>query len=93
MISGGLLSLAPEYILDGKWTTMVVESTLNLTVSLHGTTQTRCIILPKVTNNASEPSTTSLAIASVPSRLFDTKVAQNPQPEENKDLTSRFDYI
>jgi hypothetical protein len=46
------LSLAPEYILDGKWTTMVDESTLNLTVILHGTTQTRCVILPKVTNNA-----------------------------------------
>jgi hypothetical protein len=24
------LSLAPEYILEGKWTTMVDESTLNL---------------------------------------------------------------
>jgi len=46
------LSLAPEYILEVKWTTMVDESTLNLTVSLHGTTQTRCIILPKATGNA-----------------------------------------
>jgi hypothetical protein len=51
-IVGGLLSLAPEYILDGKWTTMVDESTLNLTVILHGTTQTRGIILPKATDNA-----------------------------------------
>ena len=46
------MSLAPEYILDGKWTTMVNESTLNLTVTLHGTTQTRWIILAKITNNA-----------------------------------------
>ena len=46
------LSLAPEYILDGKWRTMVDESTLNFTVTLHGTTQTRCIILPKATGNA-----------------------------------------
>jgi hypothetical protein len=49
--SGGLLSLAPEYILeemdnDGD------KSTLNLTVNLHGTTQTRCIILAKATDNA-----------------------------------------
>ena len=28
------------------------ESTLNLTVTLHSTTQTRCIILPKATDNA-----------------------------------------
>ena len=46
------LSLAPEYILDGKWTTMVDESTLNLTVILHGITQTRCIVVHKATDNA-----------------------------------------
>ena len=34
----GLLSLAPEYILEEKWETMADESTLNLTVSLHGIT-------------------------------------------------------
>ena len=31
---------------------MVDKSTLNLTVILHGTTQTRCIILSKATDNA-----------------------------------------
>ena len=46
------LSLAPEYILDGKWRKMVDESTLNLTVTLHGTTQTRCIDVPTATGNA-----------------------------------------
>jgi hypothetical protein len=46
------LSLAPEYILEGKWTTMVDESTLNLKVILHGITQTRCIVVPKATCNA-----------------------------------------
>ena len=43
------LSLAPEF---WKWTTMVDESTLDLTVILHGTTQTRCIVVPKATGNA-----------------------------------------
>ena len=45
------LSLAPEHI-GRKWTTMVDESTLNLTVILHGTTQTRCIVVPKANGNA-----------------------------------------
>jgi hypothetical protein len=31
---------------------MVDESTLNLTVILHGTTQTRCIVVPKAKNDA-----------------------------------------
>jgi hypothetical protein len=31
---------------------MVDELTLNLTVKLHGTTQTRCIILSKANGNA-----------------------------------------
>jgi len=35
-----------------KWTTMVDESTLNLTVILHGTTQTHCTIGPKAIANA-----------------------------------------
>jgi len=51
---------------------MVDESTLDLTVILHGTTLTRSIILPKATDNAS---TTALVLSSIPSRLFDTKVA------------------
>jgi hypothetical protein len=46
-----ILSLAPENILeemdnDGD------KSTLNLTVILHGTTQTRCIVVSKATANA-----------------------------------------
>jgi hypothetical protein len=49
---GRTLSLAPEYILEVKWTTMVDESTLNLTVILHGTTQTRCIVVPKAKGDA-----------------------------------------
>ena len=70
---------------------MVDESTLNLTVKLHGTTQTRCIACPRSPTTPLEPSTTSLAIASVPSQLFDTKVAQNPTPNtlgRKQDLTS-----
>ena len=41
------MSLAPEHVLL-KWTTMAMvdESTLIFMVILHGTTQTRCIILP-----------------------------------------------
>ena len=35
----------PRIYFGWKWTTMVDESTLNLTVILHGTTQTRSIIL------------------------------------------------
>jgi hypothetical protein len=35
-----------------KWTTMVDESTLNLTVTLHSTTQTRCIVVPKAKGDA-----------------------------------------
>ena len=42
----------PRIHFGWKWTTMVDESTLDLTVTLHGTTQTRCIILPKATGNA-----------------------------------------
>ena len=49
------MSLAPEYILDGKWTTMVDESTLNLTVILHGTTQIRSIILHMPLKTPSNP--------------------------------------
>ena len=64
----------PRIHFEGKWTTMVDESTLNLKVILHGTTQTRCIVVHKATDNASQPPTTSLAtIYSVPLRLFDTK--------------------
>ena len=55
--------------------------TLNLTVTLHGTTQTCCSVVPKATDNASQPSTMSLVVSSVPARLFGTKVAQNPQPD------------
>jgi hypothetical protein len=43
----------PRIHFGGKWTTMVDESTLNLTVKLHGITQTSCIILPKAIGNAS----------------------------------------
>jgi hypothetical protein len=60
------LSLAPEYIFDENGT-MVDESTLDLTVILHGTTQTRCIVVPKATDNALTTLTKSLAISSVPS--------------------------
>ncbi len=49
---GGLFIAGPRIHFEVKWTTMVDESTLNLTVILHGTTQTRCIILPKATDNA-----------------------------------------
>ena len=100
-IFGGLC-LWPPNILEGKWTTMVDESTLNLTVILHGTTQTRCIVVHKATDNASQPPKTSLAtISSVPSRLFDTKCCSKstttgfiqPIQRENKILTSLFDYM
>jgi len=50
-ICGGLCRWPPNTFLR-KWTTMVDELTLNFTVILHGTTQTHCFILPKVTNNA-----------------------------------------
>jgi len=49
---GRTLSLAPEYIKRTR-TTMVDESTLNLTVPLHGTTQKRFIILSKATGKPS----------------------------------------
>jgi hypothetical protein len=42
----------PRIHFGRKWTTIDDESRLNLTVILHGTTQTRCIILPKVADNA-----------------------------------------
>ena len=69
------MSLAPEYILDfdGNGTTMVDESTLIFTVTLHGITQTRCIILPKTTDNALRAlDKTSLVVSSV---QIDTKLA------------------
>jgi hypothetical protein len=53
--NGGLLSLAPEYNLEENGhdvsTNRPGESTLDLTVILHGTTQTRCIALSKATDN------------------------------------------
>ena len=55
----------PRIHFGGKWTTMVNESTLDLTVILHGTTQTRCIVVPKATGNASQPSTMVFVISAV----------------------------
>ena len=67
------MSLAPEYILDGKWTMMDDESTLNLTVILHGIIQPQCIILPKATDNTLRTlDKTSLVVSSV---QIDTKIA------------------
>ena len=81
-IVGGLCRWpGPRIRLGWKWTTMVDESMLNLTVILHGTTQTRCIVVPKATANASQPSTMAFVISAVSSRLFDTKVVQNPKPD------------
>ncbi len=48
----GLCRCPPRIHFGRKWTTMVDELTLNLMVTLHGTTQTRCIIVPKATDNA-----------------------------------------
>jgi hypothetical protein len=42
----------PRIHFGRKWTTMVDELTLNLTVTLHGTTQTRCSVVLKATGNA-----------------------------------------
>jgi hypothetical protein len=44
--------VGPRIHFGRKWTTMVDESTLNLTVILHGTTQTRCMIVPNATSNS-----------------------------------------
>jgi len=41
--------------LKEKWTTMVDELTLNFTIILHGTTQTRFMILPKATATPHNP--------------------------------------
>ena len=90
---GGLCCWPPNTF-GRKMETKVNESTLKLTVILHGTTQTRFMILPKVTNNA------LITINNVSCHCFRSftivwhhKVAQNPQPNyrapiqrENKDL-------
>ena len=47
---------------------MVDESTLNLMVILHGTTQTHCIVVHNATDNVVRSSTKSLVISSMPSR-------------------------
>ena len=82
----------PRIQFGRKWTTMVDESTLNLTVILHGTTQTHCIVVPKATDNASQPSTMSLVVSSVPARLFGTKVARNPDSSSptNQTLDQKY---
>ena len=49
---GGLCRWPPNTFWMEKWTTMVDKSTLNLTVILHGTTQTRCIVVPKAKGDA-----------------------------------------
>ena len=49
---------------------MVDESTLNLIVLLHGTTQTRCIVVRKTTDNVVQSSTKSLVISFMPSRTI-----------------------
>jgi hypothetical protein len=94
------LSLAPEYILDGKWTTMVDDWTLNLTVILHGTTQTRCIILAKATGNALRTLNNiscrffrSFTIVWHQSGPDSTARFTQPIQRDNKDLTSLFDYL
>jgi hypothetical protein len=56
------LSLAPEYILDGKWTTMVDESTLNLTVSLHGVTQHVALLYPRLLTTPSQLLTLNIGL-------------------------------
>ena len=87
------MSLAPEYIWM-KGTTMVDKSTLNLTVILHGTTQTRCIILSKATDNAlitlnniSWPFFRSFTIVSLQCCPESTARITTPIRGENKDLT------
>jgi hypothetical protein len=76
------LSLAPEYMderdNDGD------KSTLNLTVILHGITQTHCTVVPKATDNTVKASTTSRVISPALSRLFGTKCCPNPHPKERK---------
>ena len=49
-MDGGLCRWPPNTF--GRNGTMVDESTLNLTVTLYGTTRTRCVILAKVNDNA-----------------------------------------
>ena len=88
MSCGGLLSLAPEYILDVKWTTMVDESTLNLTVILHGTTRIRCIAVLQVNDNKIHDCLTPKVATESNTRF------NQPIQRENKDyITSLFDYI
>ena len=72
-MSGGPFVAGPRIHYEGKWTTMVDELTLNLTVKLRGTTQIRCIVVPKATANIVKASTTSRIISPVLSRLFVTK--------------------
>jgi hypothetical protein len=83
-----------------KWTTMVDESTLNLTVILHGTTQTRCIVVPKANGNAlitlhniSCPFFRSFTIVSSQSCPESTARFTQPIQREHKDLTSLFNYM
>ena len=47
------MSLAPEYILEDKMDND--KLTLNLTLILHGTTQTRCIVVYKTTATPHNP--------------------------------------
>ena len=57
----------PRKHLDGKWTTngRRIDAEFN-GITLHGTTQTRCIVVSKATDNVVQSSTKSLVIASVP---------------------------
>jgi hypothetical protein len=88
------VAAGPRIHFGWKWTTMVDESTLNLTVILHGTTQTRCIILPKATDNAlitlnniSGPFFRSFTIVSLQCCPESTARITTPIRGENKDLT------
>ena len=74
-MSGGLLSLAPEFILEEKWTTMVDESTLNLigNSTRHYSNTLHCRAQGHL--QCSQLSTTSLVVSAVHSRLFDIKIA------------------
>ena len=66
---------------------MVDESTLNLTVKLHGTTQTHCIVVLQVNDNKIHDCLTAKVATESTTRF--TKHIQR----ENKDLTSLFDNM
>ena len=79
---------------------VVDESTLNFTVTLHGTTQTRCIGVAKTVdhalrtlNNISCPFFRSFTIVWHQSCPQSTARFIQPIQGENKDVPSLFDYM